>query len=742
MQDKLYKLMNWQFIEGILYSEEDNPHRILGPHRIGTSLVFQTFQPGAVSVNVLLREEKKILPMEMADEEGYFAAMMFYKKIGSYQYEVTYEDGRREILDDAYRFGPQINAQDIDKLKAGIHYSLYEKLGAQVMEINGVSGCEFVVWAPNALRVSVVGDFNGWDGRIHQMRRLPDSGLFEIFVPGAKDGQCYKFEIKTKSGLTYMKADPFAFGAELRPDTASVIRDLRGFVWHDKKWLAGRAKKQSQDAPLNIYELYLGSFSSPDTAGNGERASGYENYRSIADLLIPYVKEMGYTHVELMPVMEHPLDESWGYQTTSYYAPTSRYGSPKDFQYFMDRMHEEGIGVILDWAPAWFPKDHFGLSAFDGTYLYEHIDPRQGNLPAMGTLLYNYGRHEVANYLIANAMFWVEKYHADGIRMNGVDCMLYLDYGKGDGEWVPNMYGGNENLEAIEFIKHLNSMMKKRNPGVLMIAEEPAAWPLVTGSLKDDGLGFDYKWNEGWKNDYLDYIRNDPYFRAYQHDELTLSMVYAYSENFILAFSHGDVIHGKGSLYQRMPGKAENKLAGLKLTFAYQIAHPGKKLLFMGQEFGDKLEWQENRKMFWELLQEEGHADLQNLVKDLNYFYLEHPALYKEDNKETGFQWVDSIDSENCKLSFVRRCGKPVALAEELFVICNFAGVDREVQVGVPHAGKYKEVFNTDDAAYGGEGYINPRVKRAVEKKADGCEWSIKMKMPALSVSIWQVTKE
>lgn len=741
MQEKLYRLMNWPLIEGIIYSEEDNPHRILGPHRIGTSLVFQTFQPGAVSVNVLLREEKKILPMEMADEAGYFAAMMFYRKSGAYQYEVTYEDGKKEVIEDAYRFLPQINAQDTDKFGAGIHYSLYEKLGAHLTEADGVKGCEFAVWAPNALRVSVVGDFNGWDGRVHQMRRLWDSGIFEIFVPGVKEGECYKFEIKTKSGLTYMKADPFAFGAELRPDTASVVRDIR-FKWHDKEWIEKRAERQTQDSPLNIYELYLGSFSVPGKETAEEPAVGYENYRNIADVLAPYLKEMGYTHVELMPVMEHPLDESRGYQTIGYYAPTSRYGSPRDFQYFMDKMHREGIGVILDWVPAWFPKDNYGLSAFDGTCLYEHLDPRQGNLPLMGTSLYNYGRNEVKNYLIANAMFWVEKYHADGIRMIGLDTMLYLDYGKGEGEWIPNMYGGNENLEAVEFIKHLNSMMHKRNPGVLMIADEPAAWPCVTGCLKEDGLGFSYKWNEGWKNDYVGYIQNDPYFRAHHHDELTLSMVYAYSENFILAFSHEDVTDGRGSLYQKMPGKADMKLSGLRLTYAYQMMHPGKKLLFMGQEFGDKLEWRENRKMFWELLQEEGHAGLQRHVKDLNHFYLEHPALYKEDNRESGFQWVDCIDGENCKLTFIRKCNKPAAQAEELFVVCNFAGIDREVQIGVPHPGKYKEIFNTDASRYDGSGYVNPRAKRAVEKKADGCRYSIKIKMAALSVSVWSVTEE
>ncbi len=744
MQDKLYKLMNWPVIEGIIYSEEDNPHRVLGMHRMGGNLVFQTFQPGAVSVNVLLREEKKILPMEMADETGYFAAIMRYKKVSSYQYEVTYEDGSRKVVEDAYRFLPRINAQDTDKFQAGIHYNIYEKLGAHLTSMDGVKGCEFAVWAPGAVRVSVVGDFNHWDGRVHQMRRLWDSGIFEIFIPGVKEGDCYKFELKIRGGLVYLKADPYGFGAELRPDTASVVRNIDAFSWHDKEWLAGRKKRQAQDAPLNIYELYLGSFSSPQEESGKKKKSGkkqpaYQNYREIAEQLIPYVKEMGYTHVELMPVMEHPLDESWGYQTLGYYAPTVRYGTPEDFQYFMDRMHQEGIGVILDWAPGHFPRDVQGLSGFDGTCLYEHYDPRQANHPYWGTLLYNYGRNEVKNYLIANAMFWVEKYHADGIRMDAVAGMLYLDYGKKEGDWVPNMYGGNENLEAVEFIKHLNSMMKKRNPGVLMIAEESAAWAGVTGDLKEDGLGFDYKWNTGWVNDYLSYIGFDPYFRAHHQNELTFSMVYAYSEKFILPFSHEEAAHGKGSLYQKMPGDEKQKLANLRLSFAYQMTHPGKKLLFMGQEFGEVQEWQEGRKPDWKLLQGEGHAGLQLLVKDLNRFYLAHPSLYQQDNKSEGFSWVDCIDQENCKLTYLRKAGKPQP--EELLVVCNFTGVDKEMQIGVPYPGSYKEILNTDALCYGGTGYVNPRVKKTSEKKADGYPQSIKVKIAALSVGIFQVVK-
>lgn len=739
MQEKLYKLMDWRFIEGIVYSEEDNPHRILGVHRMGANLVFQTFQPGAVSVNVLLREEKKILPMEMVDEAGYFAAMMFYRRIGAYQYEVCYEDGSKVIKEDAYRFLPQITAQDTDKFKAGIHYALYEKLGAHMKKVDGVNGCEFAVWAPNAVRVSVVGDFNGWDGRVHQMRRLWDSGIFDIFIPEAKEGDCYKFEIKVKGGLTYLKEDPYAFYAESSSEGASVIRDIRNFDWHDEAWLKERRAKQAENAPMNIYELHLKSFALPETEDGEETA--VPTYREMVKKLVPYIKEMGYTHVEFMPVMEHTKGDPWGYETIAYYAPASAYGAPEDFQYLVDTLHQEEIGVLLDWVPGWFPKNGAGLSDFDGTCLYEHFDERKKSHPFRNVRFYNYGRGEVKNFLIANALFWVEKYHADGIRMVSVDSMLYLDYGKADGQWIPNMYGGNENLEALEFIKHVNSIMKKRNPGVLMIAEDYSGWAGMTGSLKEGGLGFDYKWHTNWVADYLNYIKYDPYFRAYHQEELTLSMVYAYSEKFILPFDH-DVVSGSGSLYRNMPGQAEYKLAGLRLTYAYQMTHPGKKLLFMGQEFGEQESWRADKALCRELLQEEGHEGLLTMVHDLNHFYQAHPALYKEDHKASGFQWVDCIDHENCKLTYIRKAGKPKTGMEKLLVVCNFAGVDREVQIGVPEMGKYKEIFNTDDTRYGGEGYVNPRARKAVVKKADGCEQSIKIKMAALSVSIWQVLEE
>ena len=484
--------MNWAKIEEITYSECDNPHELLGPHKQGSKMLVQAFFPGAEKVTIHWKKTGQVgeafladVPMELADEEGYFAALINAGKMAPYEYVVEYgkteeREAHRMICGDAYRHVPQITKEDMDRFAVGVHYTIYEKLGAHPMELDGESGTYFAVWAPNAMRISVVGDFNGWDGRIHQMRRLGDSGIFELFIPGAEAGDCYKYELKIKGGLTYLKADPYGNAAQKRPETASVIADLRDFSWDDSEFLKKRESYQCGNAPVSVYEMYLGSFVTPD------EGQDYANYREIAPKVIDYVKKMGYTHVELMPVMEHPLDASWGYQVIGYYAPTARYGTPEDFMFFVNELHKAGIGVILDWVPAHFPRDTYGLSGFDGTCLYEHQDPRQGNHPHWGTLIYNYGRPQVSNYLIANALFWVEKYHADGIRMDAVASMLYLDYGKQDGEWIPNMYGGNENLEAIELIKHFNSILKKRDPGVLSIAEESTAFPMITGSLKAD----------------------------------------------------------------------------------------------------------------------------------------------------------------------------------------------------------------------------------------------------------------
>ncbi len=719
--------MNWPRIEGIIYSEEDNPHEILGPHVTGKSVLFQTFQPGAADVTIIVGPENKSHKMEMVDEAGYFACLVSGKIPEKYEYQVTYSEGNTVLIKDAYQYSVGMEAKEIEKFNAGIHYTIYEKLGAHPMTIDGVFGTFFAVWAPNAVRVSVVGDFNHWDGRTHQMRRSKDGGIFEIFIPDVKDGDCYKFEIKAKGGLTYLKADPYAFSQQLRPETASIVRDI-SYSWKDQKWMKERQKQAEENAPISVYELYLGSFKkNADT-------DAYLNYRELAVELVKYVKEMGYTHVELMPIMEHPLDASWGYQVIGYYAPTARYGTAEDFMYFVDTLHQAGIGVILDWVPAHFPRDTYGLSQFDGTCLYEHADPRQGFHPHWGTLIYNYGRPQVSNYLIANALYWVEKYHADGIRMDAVASMLYLDYGKRDGEWIANIYGGNENLEAVEMLKHLNSIMKKRNPGVLMIAEESTAWPRVTGKLDEDGLGFDLKWNMGFMNDYLSYISYDPYFRAHHHNELTFSMIYAYSENFMLVFSHDEVVHGKSTLIGKMPGVLEDKFANLRITYAYMMTHPGKKLLFMGQDIAEFREFDETRQTEWPLLQYDSHKGINRLIKDLNKLYQEKPALYSLDTRPEGFEWINCISPEKCMVSFMRKSDKP---EDTLVVTVNFANVEQEFVVGVPLEGKYKEILNTDAKCYGGLGRVNGKAKFVSETEVDGKPFSFTMKAAPLSASIF-----
>ncbi len=726
MTKKLYKMMNWPVIEEIIYSESQDPHATLGPHVQGNGTLIQAFFPGAQKVTLQLTKDMTEKEMELADDDGFFAVWLPVKNVGAYRYIVSYENGSVETMQDAYRHECLITAEDEEKFAMGVHYTVYEKLGAHPLNLDGEDGVYFAVWAPNALRVSTVGDFNHWDGRIHQMRKLP-SGIFEIFIPGVKAGDNYKYEIKLKTGLTYLKADPYGNAAQLRPETASVVADLRNFKWEDKEFIKKRKTFQKENAPISVYELYLGSFLAP------KDDEEYANYREIADKLIPYVKEMGYTHVELMPVMEHPLDASWGYQVIGYYAPTARYGTPEDFMYFVNELHKAGIGVILDWVPAHFPRDIYGLSSFDGTCLYENPDEQRRSHPHWGTLVFDYGRPEVSNYLIANALFWVEKFHADGIRMDAVASMLYLDYGRNPGEWTANIYGGNENLEAVELIKHLNSMMGKRNPGVLRIAEESTAWPMVTGSLEDGGLGFDLKWNMGWMNDYLDYIKYDPYFRSHHHSELTFSMIYAYSEKFMLVFSHDEAVHGKSSMLGKMPGEREQKFANLRLTYAYMFTHPGRKLLFMGQDIGEFSEWNEMRQTEWELLKYPDHKGMAALVKKLNELYTTKPALYEWDDKPEGFAWINSINSTENLLTFLRKTRKKESL---LVVAANFSGVEKQVKIGVPYEGSYKEILNTDVEEFGGSGMINKRAKRAVKKEWDDRPYSVSITLAPLSVSI------
>ena len=746
MEQKLYDLMDWAGIEELVYSEASNPHAMLGPHLTEEGLLIQALVPTAAEISVKISSTGKKYPMELADEAGFFAALIPRKSKTPYTLVVTYDNGVTEELYDPYSFAPQYREEDLKKFAAGIHYTIYEKMGAHPMTIDGVSGVYFSVWAPCAMRVSVVGDFNLWDGRRHQMRRLGegDGSVFELFIPGLHEGEIYKYEIKTRAGDPMLKADPYANYAELRPNNASIVWNIDKYKWNDKSWMDQRAKTDTKDKPMNIYEVHLGSWIRKETVkdetGKDLVGSEFYNYRELAPRLAEYVKDMGYTHVELMPVMEHPLDESWGYQVTGYYAPTSRYGAPEDFMYFMDYMHGQGIGVILDWVPAHFPRDAYGMAVFDGTCVYEHMDPRKGSHPHWGTLIYNYGRPGVSNFLIANALFWADKYHADGIRMDAVASMLYLDYGKNDGEWVPNLYGGNENLEAMEFLKHLNSVFKGRKDGTVIIAEESTAWPMITGDPKEGGLGFNYKWNMGWMNDFTNYMRCDPLFRKNNYGELTFSMLYAYSEDFVLVFSHDEVVHGKGSMIGKMPGETlEKKAENLRAAYAFMMGHPGKKLLFMGQEYAQVAEWNEGASLEWGLLEYPVHKNMQDYVKALNRLYREHPALYEMDYDPDGFEWINCSYQNESIIIFLRKSRKN---KETLLFICNFDNMEHEkFRVGVPFHGKYKEIFNTDSRDFGGEGRVNGRAKTSRKLEWDEKDNSIEVYIPPMSVSIYTCTQ-
>ena len=732
MDEKLYELMDWAGVEGIVYSEEDHPEKYLGPRQVDEGIMIQAFFPDAEEAAVLIDDSGMSYPMDLEDEAGYFAVLIPGTEIPNYTYRVAYKENTVECKD-PYAFATRITEKDTKKFNAGICYDVYKKLGAHPVTINGVAGVSFAVWAPCAMRVSVVGDFNNWDGRKYPMRRLWDSGIFELFIPGIQPGALYKFEIKAKGGLTYLKADPYANAAQMRPDTASVVADIEDFIWTDQAWMEQRKTQDTKDKPVFVYELHLGSWRKPDDGRI------FYNYREIAPMLANYAKEMGYTHVELMPVMEHPFDGSWGYQVTGYYAPTARYGTPQDFMYFMNYMHEQGIGVILDWVPAHFPRDNHGLSNFDGTCLYEHLDPRQGAHPHWGTLIYNYGRPEVSNFLIANALFWKNVYHADGIRMDAVASMLYLDYGKNDGEWVANMYGGHENLEAVEFFKHLNSIFKKDADGAVLIAEESTAWPKVTGDVKDEGLGFDYKWNMGWMNDFLGYMQLDPIFRSHHHGALTFGMIYAYSEDFILPFSHDEVVHGKGSMIGKMPGKREMKFANLRAAYGFFLTHPGKKMLFMGQDFAQFSEWNEDKQLEWELLDYDEHKQMQAYMKALLKLYKEQPALYQKDFEPAGFEWIDCMSADQNLLTYIRRGEKE---EDDLLIAINFSPlVFEKYKVGVPYSGKFKEIFNSDSREFGGAGNTNPRVKTSKKDACDDRENSIQILIPPMGIAVFKCTR-
>jgi len=621
---------------------------------------------------------------------------------------------------------------DLHLIGEGSHYKKYEKLGAHVMEIEGVKGVHFAVWAPNAKNVSLIGDFNNWNSKTHPMHSLGSSGIWELFVPGIGEGAVYKFEIRSRHNkYTAQKADPFAFYFELRPKSASIVYDIDGYGWNDGEWMEGRPKTHWLDSPVSMYEVHLGSWMRAP-----EEGSRWLNYRELAEKLIPYVKEMGYTHIQLLPVTEHPLDASWGYQPLGHFAPTSRHGEPKDFMYFVDQCHQAGLSVILDWVPAHFPTDGHGLGFFDGTCLYEHADPRKGFHPDWGTKIFNYGRNEVRSFLISNALFWFEKYHIDGLRVDAVASMLYLDYSRKEGEWIPNMYGGRENLEAIDFLKRFNEVSHEYYPGVLTIAEESTAWPNVSKPTYLGGLGFSMKWNMGWMNDTLEYFSKDPVHRKYHHNNLTFSLLYAFTENFILPLSHDEVVHGKGSLLNKMPGDMWQKFAGLRSLCGFMYGHPGKKLFFMGGEIGQWDEWNFDKSLDWRLLEFEPHQGLQRFVKDLNRVYKSEPSLYEVDFDYRGFEWIDFHDVEGSAIAFLRRAKNP----EDFTVfICNFTPVPRlNYRLGVPKPGFYREILNSDSSIYWGSNMGNAGGVYAEHIPFQGRPHSIRISLPPLAVVVFK----
>ena len=616
----------------------------------------------------------------------------------------------------------------------GTHYDLYNKLGAHPMTVDGEEGVYFAVWAPNAAAVSIVGDFNEWDENATPMERLEPLGIYQIFLTGIKVGDIYKYCVTAQDGKKTLKADPYGFQAELRPNNASVVADISDFKWHDSRWMKKREKFDDKKNPMFVYEVHPGSWKKHEQTEEDE--DGFYNYREIAHELAAYVKDMGYTHVELMGIAEHPFDGSWGYQVTNYFAPTSRHGSPEDFQYFMDYMHEHNIGVILDWVPAHFPRDAFGLAEFDGTCLYEYADPRKGEHPDWGTKVFDYGKTEVQNFLICNALFWLEHYHVDGLRVDAVASMLYLDYGREDGQWVPNIYGGNENLEAIEFFKHLNTIVKKRNPGIVMIAEESTAWPKVTDKAEYGGLDFSLKWNKGWMHDFLEYMKLDPYFRKYNHTKMNFAMVYAYSENYMLVLSHDEVVHLKCSMIEKMPGSYEDKFKNLMAGYAFMTGHPGKKLLFMGQDFGQHREWSEKRELDWFLLDKEPNRHLQAFVKELLHLYKNNKCLYEYDCYPEGFEWINADDGDRSIFSFVRHSesGK----SNMLFII-NFTPVERpDYRVGTTCRRKHTLVLSSDDKKFGGTGKRRPKEYKPAKKECDGRKYSFRYKLPAYGVAVFK----
>lgn len=722
---KLYDIFH------IVNGEHSDPHTVLGMHEMEEdgrkAVVVRAFLPHAAGITVIdYANKRKKYPMKRLHADGFFEVTIADREEWfRYQLEYTDADGNTWRSYDPYSFSPTLSEFDRHLFGAGTHYEIYEKMGGRLMTHEGARGAAFSVWAPNAKAVSVIGDFNNWDARRSPMRRLGESGIWELFLPAAAEGDKYKFHVTQCDGRVVDKTDPYGVYAEVRPNNASVLYPLKRYKWKDRRWMTARRKYDFRAAPMNIYEVHLGSW---------KRAEGnrFLSYTELAEQLIPYVKEMGYTHIEMLPVEEHPFDGSWGYQVTGYYAPTSRYGSPDEFKQFVDACHQNGISVILDWVPAHFPKDDFALARFDGTALYEHQDPRLGEHIQWGTYIFNYGRKEVANFLLANALYWMDIFHIDGLRVDAVASLLRLDFCKEEGQWLPNVYGGSENLEAIEFLKHMNSVIAEREPGALMIAEDSTAWPGVTKKVNEGGLGFSLKWNMGWMNDFLSYIKLDPIYRKYHQNKLTFGMAYHYAENFVLVLSHDEVVHTKSSMIGKMPGDVWQSFANLRLSYGFMMGHPGKKLLFMGGEFAQYSEWSEARSLDWHLLQYADHQEMQAYVKELNHLYAEESAFWAEDFDPNGFQWIECDDAESSIVSFVRRSQE-----KELVFLCNFTPVvHRGFSLGVPQEGVYHERLNSDAARFGGSDVINAVPLQSRAEPAGRCPFRVELDVPPLGMVI------
>jgi 1,4-alpha-glucan branching enzyme len=726
-------------LDTLVRREHHDPHSILGAHPADTGLVIRAYRPGAGAITAHVADGDEV-ELEQIHPAGVFEGLVEGAELPlRYRLEVDYGPAGSFTIDDPYSFEPTLGELDTYLAGEGRHEQLYEKLGAHVREMEThppthppVPGTGFAVWAPAARGVSVVGDFNSWDGRLHAMRSLGSSGIWELFLPGVEPGARYKYEILDANRDLVLKADPYAFAAELPPNTASVVfRSEHQWRPEDAQWLARRADRQPLEQPVSIYEVHLGSWRLNTLEGNRSLT-----YTELADELCAYVKDMGFTHIELLPVMAHPFSGSWGYQVTSYFAPTPRYGSPDDLRQFIERMHSNGIGVILDWVPAHFPRDQFALARFDGTALYEHADPRRGAHPDWGTLVFNFGRHEVRNFLISNALFWLREYHVDGIRVDAVASMLYLDYSRREGEWVPNQFGGREDLDAVAFLKELNEVMYGREPGIISAAEESTAWPGVSRPTYLGGLGFGFKWNMGWMHDTLGYFQQDPIYRRYHHHELTFSLMYAFSENFILPLSHDEVVHGKGSMYSKMPGDRWQKLANLRALYAYMWAHPGKKLLFMGSELAQEAEWSHERSLDWHLLERAENSGVQALVRDLNRLYRDEPALWQMDSDPSGFWWIEPNDADSNLIAFARqsRDGERV-----LVFVANLSPIPREgYRLGLPRSSRWREAINTDSTFYGGSDVGNLGGVEPEPIPWHGQPFSAEVTVPPLA-AIWLV---